>query len=89
MTKTAIVRARIEPALKQEAEDVMQRVGISPTEAIRLFYKQVSLHRGLPFEVRIPNAATRKALTDFRARKGTKTFKNAAIKGTAIKRTYT
>jgi DNA-damage-inducible protein J len=78
MTKTAMVRARIEPALKREAEDVMNMVGISPTEAIRLFYRQVSLHRGLPFEVRIPNAVTRKAMAAARDRKKLKSFMNAA-----------
>ena len=37
---------------------------MTPTEAITLFYKQVKLYRGLPFPVRIPNAATRKALRE-------------------------
>ena len=59
MAKTAMIRARMEPELKQEAEEVLAEVGLSPTEAIRLFYRQVSLHKGLPFDVRVPNAATR------------------------------
>ena len=77
MTKTAMVRARMEPRLKKEAERVMNDIGLSPTEAIRLFYRQVSLHDGLPFEVRIPNAEMRAALADTRARKNLKTFKSA------------
>jgi DNA-damage-inducible protein J len=66
MAKSETIRARIEPALKHEAEDVLKALGMSPTEAITMFYKQVALHRGLPFPVRIPNADTRKALREAR-----------------------
>ena len=69
MTKTAMIRARLEPRLKSEVELVLAEIGLSPAEAIRLFYKQVSLHKGLPFEVRIPNAATRAAMRQVRTRK--------------------
>ena len=62
MAKTAMIRARLEPDLKRDAETVFSTLGLSPTEAITLFYKQVTLHHGLPFEVRIPNAETREAL---------------------------
>lgn len=64
MAKSETIRARVEPELKEKAERVLDKLGITPTEAIRLFYKQVALNRGLPFPVRIPNAATRKALRD-------------------------
>ncbi|MSO99355.1 MAG: type II toxin-antitoxin system RelB/DinJ family antitoxin [Rhodospirillaceae bacterium] len=76
MTKTAMVRARMEPGLKKDAERVMKHIGISPTEAIRLFYRQVTVHRGLPFELRIPNAEMREAIADTRARKNLTTFKS-------------
>ena len=62
MTKTETVRARVEPALKKEAESVLKDLGLSPAEAIRLFYKQVTLRHGLPFAVEIPNAETRDAM---------------------------
>lgn len=62
MAKTAMIRARLEPDLKRDAETVFSTLGLSPTEAITLFYKQVTLHHGLPFEVRIPNTETRDAL---------------------------
>ena len=77
MAKTAMIRARMEPALKKEAEDVLAEVGLSPTEAIRLFYRQVSLQKGLPFEVRVPNKATRAALAEARGRKRLRTFRSA------------
>ena len=78
MSKTAMIRARMEPDLKKEAEQVLAEVGLSPTEAIRLFYRQVSLHKGLPFEVRVPNRTTRAAMAEARARKKLKSFKSAA-----------
>ena len=60
--KTATIRARVEPDLKDKAEKVLQRVGLSATEAITLFYKQVVLNRGLPFPVRVPNKTTRQTM---------------------------
>ncbi len=60
MSKTATVRARIEPELKDKAEHVFRKLGLTATQAIRLFYKQVQLRDGLPFEVAIPNEITRR-----------------------------
>lgn len=59
MSKTTTVRARIEPHLKKEAEHVLGELGLSATQAITLFYRQVTLRKGLPFDVVIPNTATR------------------------------
>ncbi|MFQ5954447.1 MAG: type II toxin-antitoxin system RelB/DinJ family antitoxin [Kiloniellales bacterium] len=64
MAKTETIRARVEPRLKHEAETVFDALGLTPTEAITLFYKQVTLVRGLPFAVRLPNQATRKAMRE-------------------------
>lgn len=72
-----MIRTRVEPELKKDAEDVLAEVGLSPTEAIRLFYRQVSLHRGLPFEVRVPNEATRAAIAEARRRKRLRSFRSA------------
>jgi DNA-damage-inducible protein J len=74
MSKTKMIRARVEPGLKHDAEAVLDKLGITPTEAITLFYKQVTLYRGLPFPVRIPNAATRKALREARSRKNIESY---------------
>ena len=74
MAKSKMIRARVEPALKQDAEAVLDKLGMTPTEAITLFYRQVTLYRGLPFPVRVPNAATRKALQDARAGKNIERF---------------
>ena len=64
--KTAIVHARIEPETKAKAESVFRRLGITPTEAIRIFYTQISLRDGLPFPVEIPNEITEKTITKSR-----------------------
>ena len=66
--KTAVVHARIEPKTKRKAEGVLSKLGISPTEAIRIFYRQISLRGGLPFPVEIPNERT--AATLEKSRKG-------------------
>ena len=64
MGKTSSVRARIEPELKGKAELIFQQLGITTTQAITLFYKQVELKKGLPFDVAIPNEITRKTFSD-------------------------
>ena len=64
MTKTATVRARVEPRLKDEAERVFRELGLSTTQAITIFYRQVELRKGLPFDVAIPNEITRRTFED-------------------------
>jgi DNA-damage-inducible protein J len=64
MTKTATVRARIKPDLKERAERVLRDLGLNPTQAITLFYRQVELHQGLPFEVVVPTEQTRQTFED-------------------------
>src|SRR3954454_15828683 len=65
--KTGMIRARVSPELKARAEGILARIGLSSSDAIRMLYKQVTLRNGLPFEARIPNATTRKALRDAEA----------------------
>ena len=76
MAKTEMIRARVEPEVKREAEELFSALGLSVTEAITLFYKQVAIHRGLPFPMRIPNAATASALQEARTGKGITTYAN-------------
>jgi DNA-damage-inducible protein J len=72
IVKTTDVRARIEPDLKEDATRVLAENGLTISDAVRLFLRQVVLTHGLPFEVRIPNAETLEALRESRALKGTK-----------------
>lgn len=64
MAKTAVITTRVEPELKADAEKVLSKLGISTTEAINLFLSQVRLRKGLPFDVKIPNKTTLKAMRD-------------------------
>ena len=54
MAKTANLYARIEPEVKEQAESILAALGIPASNAINMFYKQIILQRGLPFEVKIP-----------------------------------
>ena len=64
MAKTAFLNARIDPDLKTRAEKVLAGVGVSASQAITMFYRQVVLRRGLPLDVCIPNAETLAALNE-------------------------
>jgi DNA-damage-inducible protein J len=64
MNKSAMIRARVDPVLKDEVEDLFEQLGLSATQAITLFYQQVKLNRGLPFDVRIPNEVTRQTFAE-------------------------
>lgn len=77
MAKTDIIRARVEPKLKAEAESILDGLGMNPSDAIRIFYKQVVLRKGLPFDVMIPNAETRRAMDDVRKKRGLTRYKDA------------
>jgi DNA-damage-inducible protein J len=74
MNKSSVVHARVEPATKQKAEEVLRKLGLSPTAAIRIFYRQICLRRGLPFHVLIPNAVTFRTLEKSRKGRDVQTF---------------
>jgi DNA-damage-inducible protein J len=62
--KTQMLHARVDPKLKASAERVFSKIGITTTEAIRLFLKQVELHKGMPFPIAIPNSETVAAMSE-------------------------
>ena len=55
MAKSANLYARIEPEVKEQAEAILNALGIPASNAITIFYKQIIIHNGLPFEVKLPN----------------------------------
>lgn len=55
-TKSANLYARIEPDVKKQAEEILSALGIPASNAINIFYKQIILQNGLPFEVKLPSA---------------------------------
>jgi DNA-damage-inducible protein J len=77
MPKTATIRARIEPLLKDEVEAILSNLGLTASETIHLLYRQIKLRQGLPFAVEIPNALTARTLRESKAGKGVKHFSSA------------
>ena len=55
MTRAAMIHARMEPELKQNVESIFRALGMTTTEAVTLFYKQVKMQHGLPFTVEVPD----------------------------------
>lgn len=55
MAKSANLYVRIEPEIKEQAERILSALGIPASNAVNMFYKQIILQRGLPFEVKLPD----------------------------------
>jgi DNA-damage-inducible protein J len=64
MPKKGSINVRIEPALKERAEQIFAALGVSTSDAIGMFLRQVVLRRGMPFDLSIPNAETIAALEE-------------------------
>ena len=67
--KTETINTRIEPAIKHKAEKILNKLGLTNAEAIRIFYKQICLREGIPFEIKLPNKDTLSAMSDVNNRK--------------------
>ncbi|PXF54289.1 MAG: type II toxin-antitoxin system antitoxin, RelB/DinJ family [Deltaproteobacteria bacterium] len=71
-TKTSSARALLDPEVKKQAEAILKELGLSVSKSFELFYRQVIAHRGLPFELQVPNEKTMKAIENSRQGKGKK-----------------
>ena len=69
-TADTYVRARIDTNTKERAAEALQAMGLSISDAIRLLMLRIADERRLPFEVKVPNATTRKAMAELEAGKG-------------------
>ena len=69
-TADTYVRARIDTATKDRASDALEAMGLSISDAIRLLMLRIADERRLPFEVRVPNATTRRAIAELESGKG-------------------
>jgi DNA-damage-inducible protein J len=74
--KSKMIHARVDPKLKKSTEVIFSKIGLSTTEAIRLFLTQVKLHRGLPFPVSTPNQETIDAMRDANKGAGLKEYRS-------------
>ncbi len=77
MSKTAVITARIEPGLKESVEQVFAQLGLTTTQAITLFLRQVELQQGLPFNLKVPNTTTQAALREAQARRNLISYADA------------
>lgn len=62
--KTAIINARVKPELKQDVEQILSQLGITTTQAVTMFFEQIKLKRGIPFDLVLPNEETLAAIKD-------------------------
>lgn len=74
--KTEFVRARIEPHLKASVHAVLAQLGITPSQAITMFYKSIEREHGLPLSLMVPNAETARAIREAKSGRGLKKFKS-------------
>lgn len=71
-THNTYVRARIDTETKERAAQALEKMGLSISDAIRLLMLRIAEENRLPFEVRVPTASTRTAITELEAGKGKK-----------------
>ena len=62
MAKTATIQTRVDPVIKNNAQIILKKLNISMSEAISMYLSQITLHKGIPFELKIPNEVTAKTL---------------------------
>ena len=62
MSQSSVIHARIDPVTKKATEKILNTLGMTPTEAIRLLYKQIALRKEFPLELRVPNKLTASTL---------------------------
>ena len=67
MGRSATIQVRVEPKTKKEAQNILERLNISLSEAISMFLKQVVFHHGIPFELKIPNEITAETIKKLEA----------------------
>ena len=74
MSQTAVIHARIDPATKAATERILETIGLTPTEAIRLLYRQIAMRGEFPVELRTPNAETARVLAQADNEEDVETF---------------
>lgn len=78
MSQSAVVHARIDQATKAATEKVLDALGMTPTEAIRLFYRQIAIRKSFPLELRVPNKLTASVLAKSDNNQDIETFARAS-----------
>ena len=76
MSHSAVIHARIDASTKEATEKVLNAIGMTPTEAIRLFYRQIAMRKSFPLELHIPNKITSSVLLKSQQNEEIETFKS-------------
>jgi len=76
MANDTYIQARIDPNIKKQARDVLDKLGISMSEAIGIYIRQIVLRQAIPFELKLPKQATLQAVEQLESGNGV-TFDNA------------
>lgn len=58
MPNSAVIHTRIDPETKAATEEVLAAIGMTPSQAIKLFYRQIASRKAFPLELRVPNSLT-------------------------------
>ena len=64
MSRSSFIHARIEPDLKKQAEKVLQKLGMTPSQLITMIYTEIADNNAVPLKLKIPNKETRKVLDE-------------------------
>ncbi|WP_316979944.1 type II toxin-antitoxin system RelB/DinJ family antitoxin [Shumkonia mesophila] len=67
MPATAMIHVRVDEEVKAQASETLASMGLSVSDAVRVFLKRVVVEKAMPFEVRVPNAETRAAMAEANA----------------------
>ena len=73
MIKTATIQTRVDPVVKKNAQQILKKLNITMSEAISMYLSQITLHQGIPFELKIPNDHTAKTLEESENEKNLRT----------------
>lgn len=77
MSKTAYIRARVEPELKTEVEAIFKELGVSTSQVLTMLYRQIRREHEIPLDLHLPNKETAKAIKEARAGKNIVKCKDA------------
>jgi len=64
MAATAMIHVRVDEEVKTQATETLAAMGLTVSDAVRVFLKRVVVEKALPFEVRVPNIETRAAMAE-------------------------
>ncbi len=67
MAATAMIHVRVDEEVKAKAAETLASMGLSVSDAVRVFLKRVVVEKAMPFDVRVPNAETRAAMAEAEA----------------------